>query len=212
MKRLTVLVLGIFLSFNCYAGNPYIGAGFGQAKAKDAGNCSDFSGPGLFNPGYSCSIDDTDTSFDLFLGYAITPNISAELGYVDLGKYTLDASGTVFGTSTPVALNGDIKAKGWTMSAVGTLPLQPSFSLLGRFGFFIWNVDISVNASSGSLSGSASDSASGTDPLFGIGAQWNVNKNLGLRGEWTHYVDVGDENTTGQSDVDNLSISVLYNF
>jgi len=212
MKRLTVLVLGIFLSFNCYAGNPYIGAGFGQAKAKDAGNCSDFSGPGLFNPGYSCSIDDTDTSFDLFLGYAITPNISAELGYVDLGKYTLDASGTVFGTSTPVALNGDIKAKGWTMSAVGTLPLQPSFSLLGRFGFFIWNVDISVNASSGSLSGSASDSASGTDPLFGIGAQWNVNKNLGLRGEWTHYMDVGDENTTGQSDVDNLSISVLYNF
>ena len=208
MKRLAVLLIGVFLSFNCFAGNPYIGAGIGQAKAKDAGDCSDLSG--LLNPGYSCSIDDTDTSFNLFLGYAFSPNLSAELGYVDLGKYTIDASGTVLGT--PVSVNGDIKAKGWTLSAVGTLPIQPSFSLLGRFGFFIWDVDISANASSGALSGSASDSASGTDPFFGIGAQWNVNKQLGVRGEWAHYMDVGDENTTGQSDVDNLSISILFNF
>jgi OOP family OmpA-OmpF porin len=210
MKRLAVLLIGVFLSFNCHAANPYIGAGIGQAKAKDAGDCSDLSG--LLNPGYSCSIDDTDTSFNLFLGYAFSPNLSAELGYVDLGKYTIDASGTVFGTATPVTVNGDIKAKGWTLSAVGTLPIQPSFSLLGRFGFFIWDVDISANASSGALSGSASDSASGTDPFFGIGAQWNVNKQLGVRGEWAHYMDVGDENTTGQSDVDNLSISILFNF
>jgi len=208
MKKSILLLIGVFLSFNCFAGNPYIGAGIGQAKAKDAGDCSDLSG--IYDPGYSCSIDDTDTSFNLFLGYAFLPNLSAELGYIDLGKYNIDASGTVLGT--PVSVNGDIKAKGWTLSAVATFPIQPTFALFGHLGFFNWDVDINASASTGFAAFSGSDSASGTDPLFGIGAQWNVDKKLGVRGEWTRYQDVGDEDTTGQSDVDNLSISVLYNF
>ncbi|MEJ2452337.1 MAG: outer membrane beta-barrel protein [Gammaproteobacteria bacterium] len=213
MRKIITLFVGIFVSFifvplNCYAANTYIGVGIGQSKAKDAGNCSDLAG--LFDPGYSCSIDDTDTSYNFFAGYKFTPNFAAELGYVNLGKYNIAASGTV--SATPVSINGDWEPTGFTLSGVGILPIQPNFSVLGRIGFFNWNVDLNVNASIGGLPGSGSTSSSGTDLLYGVGVQWDANQQFSVRGEYTRYSNVGDENTTGQSDIDNLSISAIYNF
>jgi OOP family OmpA-OmpF porin len=208
MKKLSVLFIGLFVSYNCYAGNAYIGAGIGQAKLKDAGSCTDLSG--LFDPGYLCNIDDSDTSYNLFAGYTFMPNISGELGYIDLGKYNISASGTVIGT--PVSVSGDFKAKGWTVSVVGTLPIQPNFLVLGRLGLFQWDGDLSISAASGATTVSGSESASGTDPLFGVGLQWNVTNKFSVRGEWTRYKNIGDQNTTGQSDIDNLSLNALYNF
>lgn len=209
MKKWIVLVAGFLVSYNCYAANAYLGAGIGQSKAQDPGSCSDLAL--IFDPGYTCSIDDTDTSFNLFAGYQFMPYVSGELGYIDLGKFNIAAAGTSLGT--PLEVSGDIKAKGWTLSVVGTYPIQPNFLLLGRLGIFRWDADLGVSVYSGGVFiGSASESASGTDPLYGVGVQWNVNKQFGVRGEWTRYSNVGDQNTTGQSDVDNLSISVLYNF
>jgi len=208
MKKLIVTVAGIFISFNCFAASMYyVGAGIGQSKVKDPGSCSDLGL--IFNPGYSCSIDDSDTSYNIFAGYKFIPNVSGELGYIDLGKYNINASGTV--GATPSSLSGEFKAKGWTLSVVGTYPVQPNFLLLGRLGLFNWDFDLSASGT-GFFTGGGSLSSSGTDPLYGVGAQWDVNQQVSVRGEWTRYSNVGDQNTTGQSDVDNLSLSVVYNF
>lgn len=208
MKKIIAIIIGIFVSYSCYAANPYVGIGVGQSKAQDAGNCSDLAA--VYDPGYSCSIDDTDTSYNIFAGYKFMPYLSGELGYINLGTYNISASGTV--TGTPVSVSGDFKAKGFTLSAVGTYPIQPNFLLLGRVGIFNWDLDVNLSASSGVFTGTGSMSESGTDPLYGVGLQWNVNQNVSVRGEWTRYQDVGDQNTTGQSDIDNLSISAVYYF
>jgi len=207
MKKLLTVVAGVLISYNCYAANMYVGAGIGQAKVQSPPPCSD---PAFaFDPGYSCSIDDSDTSYNIFVGYKFIPNISGELGYIDLGKYNVAATGTV--STTPSSLSGEFKAKGWTLSVVGTYPVQPNFLLLGRLGLFNWDFDLSQSGT-GFTAGSRSLSSSGTDPLYGVGVQWNANQQVSVRGEWTRYSNVGDQNTTGQSDVDNLSLSVVYNF
>lgn len=207
MKKTVAIIAGIFVSYNCYAANPYVGIGVGQSKAQDSGSCSDVGA--LFDPGYSCSIDDTGTSYNIFAGYNFIPNLSAEVGYVDLGKYNISASGTIGGT--PSSLSGEFKAKGWTLSAVGSFPIQPNFFLLGRLGMFNWDFDLSASGT-GALTGGGSLSSSGTDPLYGVGVQWDINNQFSVRGEWTRYQNVGDQNTTGQSDIDNLSVSAVYNF
>lgn len=208
MKRLIPIVALLLLSSTAFANSFYLGAGAGQSKVKDVGACSSLNG--ILDPGFSCSEDDTDTGIKIFGGMTINPNLAAELGYVDFGKLNVSAAGTYFGT--PVALSGDVKAHALVISAVGTVPVANQFSLLGRIGIAHSTVDVSVSASGSG--GSASDSVSGSndDLMFGFGAQLDINKQVALRAEWERYKNVGDSNTTGQSDIDLLSASVLVNF
>jgi opacity protein-like surface antigen len=63
-----------------------------------------------------------------------------------------------------------------------------------------------------SVFGSASASETGFDPMFGIGGAYNVTDKLAVRIEYEKFLDVGDESTTGQSDVDLLSASLVFRF
>jgi opacity protein-like surface antigen len=45
----------------------------------------------------------------------------------------------------------------------------------------------------------------------GLGAQYNLSKSVGLRAEWERYFEVGD-NTTGEMDIDLISVGVVYKF
>src|SRR5712664_2576499 len=71
----------------------YMGIGIGQSKAKQVGSCSDLNG--VLNPGFSCSIKDTSTGAKLFGGYQFNQYVAAEGSYVNLGKFTMSANGTV---------------------------------------------------------------------------------------------------------------------
>jgi OOP family OmpA-OmpF porin len=59
--------------------------------------------------------------------------------------------------------------------------------------------------------GSASEDKSTTDITFGIGARFDITRNLGIRGEWQRYNDMKDA-FDSKSNVDVLSIGVLYRF
>lgn len=61
---------------------------------------------------------------------------------------------------------------------------------------------------------SASDSADDTSAkgYWGIGAAYRFNKQWSLRAEWERFNKLGDENKTGESDVDLLSVGVVFNF
>jgi opacity protein-like surface antigen len=47
---------------------------------------------------------------------------------------------------------------------------------------------------------------------LGVGAQFNFTKQVGARLEWEKFSDVGDDATTGQSDLELISISVIFSF
>lgn len=172
----------------------YAGVGVGRSKARDA--C---------NPVPSVTItscDDTDTAWRIFGGYRLHRNVAVEMGYADGGKYK--ASGIVSG----VQATGEVKAKAFDFDVVGILPLYEQFSLLAKVGFAAWNLDASGSA----LGLTASQSANGTSFLYGAGAQYDLTRQFGLRLEWQRYADVGDKNTTGQSNVDVIAASVLFKF
>jgi OOP family OmpA-OmpF porin len=201
-------VISIAISSIAQAEGWYGGVGFGNSKIKDDTFCSDASS--LFDPGSSCSSDDTDTGWKVFIGNQFNKNAAIEFGYIDLGKSTGSVSGTVLGI--PATANADGEAKGFNLALVGSLPVSNEFSVLGRIGLFRWDVDVSASANVGGFPGSASDSASGTDLTFGVGAQYDFSKSAGVRVEWETFQDVGDQDSTGQSDIELLSLSLVFRF
>src|SRR5581483_9830432 len=140
--------------------------------------------------GLNC--DKKDTSFRIFGGYQFTPNIAAELGYTDLGK--LKADFPPFGS-------GDISATAWDLSGVFSWPIG-QFGVFGRLGV------ARVEAKPGGIF--VGDSETKTGLTWGLGGQYDFNRNLGLRVEFQRFrADAGGGDT---ADIDNLSLGVLWRF
>lgn len=160
----------------------YVGFGAGQSSLVDEGDVA---------PGGN--IDDADMGWKLFGGYSFHPNLAVEFGYLDLGQF--DGEG---------GLTGSWEATGINVSALGVWPLANQFSLLGKIGATRWDVDNNL--------GGLSASDNGTDLSYGIGAQYDFTPQIAGRFEWERFGDVGDEGSTGQSDLDLLSASIAYRF
>jgi OOP family OmpA-OmpF porin len=165
----------------------YIGGSVGESDA-DEGNAI----PDLITSG---PVDGKDSGMKFFGGYQFNQNLAVELAYVDLGKATY--SGT-FGGS-PVT-GGSVKTSGLNASVVGTLPLNPSFSLFAKAGMFAWE------AKARDITGGApfSDKDDGADLSFGFGGAYNLTKNFSLRAEWEQFEAVDK--------ISLLSVGVAYKF
>ncbi len=118
--------------------------------------------------------DRSDTGFKFFGGYQFHTNWAAEFQFQDVGQYTLTAAGV--GELT-------LRARGYALSAVGTLPVSKDFSLLGKLG--ITRQDYKLRATAGGLSGS--ESRSKTSALVGVGAEYRLTNNLSVRGEYEYF-------------------------
>ncbi|HEU4923406.1 MAG TPA: outer membrane beta-barrel protein, partial [Burkholderiales bacterium] len=142
------------------------------------------------------SCDDKDTAWKILGGYRFTRNLAVEVGYTDFGEQSASRpAGTVTFEATALEVVG-----------VGSLPVADRFSVYGKIGMYRGDTDANDTAFGG---GSASDSNTGL--TFGIGGQYDFTKNLGIRGEWQRYADVGGD-SVGESDVDVLSVGVIWKF
>ncbi len=175
------------LAWNTANAQWYVGWSFGQSTMKDANTQL-----------VGTSFDDTDSAWKVFGGYQFHPNAGVELGYINFG--TFKGSGT--------GLSDNWKANGIHVSVVGTLPLGNEFSLLGRAGLTRWSVDDKFSV--GTASFSAKENR--IDPSFGFGVQYAFTKQLVGRLEYEESKHVGKEATTGKSDIDVLSVGVVYRF
>lgn len=183
-RNVAVLVAASALSIPAYAADTgwYLLTDIGQTKAKD------------FDLGPGVSVDDTDIGFKVGGGYMFHKNIGVEAAYVDLGKFT--ASG--FGQTA------DAKASGEVIAAVLNLPAGDKFAVLARLGF----INATVKVSGGGLSEKSTD----MKMTWGIGAAFFVTPQLGLRLNYDSYNKLGDNDTTGESTVDMISLGVMYKF
>lgn len=179
----------------------YIGGGLGSAKATIA-DC------GI--QGFSCSTNDKASAFKIFGGYRLNKNISFEGGYLNVGQFTQTASGTINGTR--VDAKGKIEGDGVFADVIFTAPVNETFGLFARVGFLSWDVTAKANASGGGRTASNSATASGVSPGYGVGIKIAASEKVDLRGELQRYKNVGDESTTGRSDIDVVSASVLFRF
>jgi OOP family OmpA-OmpF porin len=118
--------------------------------------------------------DEEDTGFRIFGGYQFHRNVAAEVAYGML----LD--------------KGGVEVTSLEVAAVGMFPLANQFSIIGRLGF--------ARLEAEGPGGEGDDS----DFTFGIGAQYDVTRNLGVRLQWQRY------NT--DPELDFLSLGVLWKF
>ena len=146
------------------------------------------------------SCDDKDTAYRVFGGYKFHPNIAVEGGYSPLGE----TSATI-GSSKITA-----EANAWDIVGVGSWPLGNNFSVLGKLGFY--NAEVK-------LGGPVSGKKTTTDLTYGLGGQYDFNRNLGLRLEWNRYSKVkapdatgGGVTVSGDADIDVLSVGALWRF
>ena len=187
----------------------YMGIGVGQSKAKEMGSCSDLNG--VLSPGFSCSAKDTSTGAKLFGGYRFNQYVAAEVSYVDLGKFTMSANGTLFATSNPTTAVASDEPSGFSVDAVGTWPITPEFAVLGRIGVFRWILDDSASVSNSVFTVGTHDKPTGMSADFGVGAKYDFDRKMGVRAEFQRFTSIGN-GTTGKSDVDLISASLVYRF
>jgi OmpA-OmpF porin, OOP family len=165
----------------------YFGGSFGKSDL-DSGNVV----PDLITSG---SVDGDDSGFKIYGGYQFNPYFGMEITYVDLGKATY--SGSFFGQ--PVT-GGSLETTGANFSAVGTIPLNPTFSLFGKLGFFVW--EQKARDTTNGLPFSGKDD--GGDLSLGLGANINLTRNVSLRLEWERF--------EAFDSIDFLSLGVAFRF
>jgi OmpA-OmpF porin, OOP family len=118
--------------------------------------------------------NEDDIGFKIFGGYQFTRNIAAELGY-----------GMLFDKN-------DVEVTALELVAVGMFPIANQFSLIGKLG--LANVEADTP-------GGSEDK---TEITWGIGVQFDVSRNLGVRALWQRYET--------EESVDWLTIGALWRF
>lgn len=200
----------------------YYGLNAGKASADidkvDLDGLADFvistAGPPVTS---TSSLADSKTSWSLFFGYQFSPYLALEAGYLDLGSFpyryqgTADLSasgGGVAATSFDYAFD----FKGYPLSAIGILPLGPIFDLHARVGLFLADSEVKFAASAGAAQIGFTESADSQDLFYGAGAAMNLGDTWSLSLDWVKYDKVGDEETIAETDLDALSLSLIYRF
>jgi OmpA-OmpF porin, OOP family len=172
----------------------YIGAAVGQAEHKDG--CE----------GANISCDEKDAAWKLFGGYQFNRYVAVEAGYADLGESR--ARGTV----GAITVDAKFAVTAFELSAVGTVPVVVDrLSLMLRGGVYRAEAKLSGSGTVGAIVVPVSETDSNFDLTFGLGVRYDFTRNLGVRAEWQRYVDVGTDDV-GKSDIDVLSIGVLWKF
>jgi len=184
-KQLFAVVVGAALAFPLFAQaeGTYIGANVGRSELK----LSDEEG----------SIKKSDTGYKAYAGYDFTQNFGAEAGYVDFGKLTQNDGGAKL----------EVKNHAFYVAATGTLPLNEQFSLFAKAGVAQNRTKLTVSV----LNFRDSESKNKTSAIFGIGAAYNINKNLSAVAEYENFGKVASEDGA-KLKADLLSIGLRYKF
>lgn len=150
--------------------------------------------------------DENDAGFKAYGGYRFTRNLALEGGYARLGKFGFN------GTTAPAAtFANSFKVDGWFVDAVAMIPLQQGFTVLGRVGAYFNELKTSPSAT-GPLTAGPGIKDRDTSLKLGLGAQYDLTPMLAVRAEWEHFRKIGDAATTGQSNINLLSLGMLVKF
>jgi OmpA-OmpF porin, OOP family len=134
--------------------------------------------------------DNPSTGWRLAGGYHFTPNWGAELGYTQSGN------GTINGVN--------YKAESTQIAAVGTYPVNEQFDLFAKLGY-------AMNKLTGDAT-TGCPNCSKNDLMYGVGGQYNFNKQVGLRLQYEDLGKMTDNPGVDNSKATNIALGLVYNF
>ena len=157
MKKIAIAVLLTAFAVPASADDMhmYFGVRAGQAKTNIDSNSFNNSTLTSTNP----------TGWGVLIGHIFSPNLAAEAEYLNLGEIK---AGT-----------GSAKSTGFSLSGVGSFPINDQFSLFGKLGYALI-----TGKPGGSFTGSDIKSKAVT---YGFGGQLNLGPSLGIRLGWDKY-------------------------
>lgn len=211
MKK--VVLAALFAVSSPVFAQGYVGIGFGQSTV-------DIDSSPAF-----VSVDDNDTIFGVFIGTEINKNIAIEGGYIDFGSFGANEVDFLTDGSYDydVVAKHSLEGRAIYAAGIGKMPITNVVDIFAKAGFAFWDVEYSLRGTADvyyatsttyitTLDLSDSESESGIDPMFGVGINIHASDAFMLRAEFVRFMDVGDENTTGQSDVDVIGLSAAVKF
>lgn len=134
--------------------------------------------------------ESADKSWKLFAGVRVNENIVVEGGYVNFGEQTGQDSNNAISQ----------KATAFTLAGVAGFSMNDQIELFGKAGVARWSQEYTVN--------DAKSDNNGTDVLVGMGANYDLGDNMGIRAEWERFKDVGEAAHRG--DIDLLSVGMTF--
>ncbi len=147
----------------------------------------------------SPSLDDTDSSYRLTIGYQLLPYLSLEGGYVDFGKFSATATSDGTGIYPDGILSTATSADGFFIDVKGQIPINKQFSLYGTYGLLSWKSKTVLSVSPVTLERNDNDS------FFGIGGSFNIYDTLALSVDYTFY-------KLDELDVDVFSVGIQFGY
>lgn len=169
-------------------------------------------------------LDDSVSVWGLQLGYRWGKYLATEVGYARLGEanYRLPMLIDVTATDATGSVTDDFLGEravqfvsaGPTISALGMLPVGERLDLHVRAGIYLADTRVTnrirdVEFNNGNIAHRRVD-ASQTEIYGGVGGAWSINESVVLRAEYQKFLDVGDDEKTGESDIDVFNVSVLF--
>lgn len=138
--------------------------------------------------------DDDDSSYMFGVGYAFTENVSIEGAFHDFGSHAsqTDCPPGFACLVVPLLTQADITA--FSLSLVGSYPLNDRWDVYGKLGVTSWDVEFA------GISSAFDDS--GEDLHYGAGLRWSIDDRWKLFAEYER-VDL---------DLDGLSIGIRFDF
>lgn len=130
-------------------------------------------------------------------GYHFSQMMAVEIGYAKFGDSTISYGGIGDATLATHSIQA---------AAVGTFPLNPQFDLIGKLGFS--NNTEELTGTGGFATINASESK--TDLLIGLGAQYNLNSQVGIRAQYESFGKYDSYPNPVKASV--LSVGVAYTF
>ena len=141
-------------------GRFFVSASVGQSELSE-----DFDG---------FDVDDDSTAWRLSFGWRLNDYLALEGGYHNFGRFEEDFD--VDGTPVRVSL----KADGFTLGGVGSIPLGERFNLFGRVGAFFWDGDADLN-------GVTQATPEDTNLYLGLGVRYDLNERFSITGDGSRY-------------------------
>lgn len=205
----------------------YVGADVGTMSVDtDKGDLDSYFLDGLASEGlffdetFSSDLDDSDTTFGLTVGYRFMPYLAVEGQYLDLGEAQYSAAGDLYDPFNKYLATADIStsinSSGFGLSVLGILPIQEAWEVFARVGMYFGDTeaDFSVTLDDGidAITESMSDSKSEEEFFYGIGGGYTFNETWNIRLEYTIFQDIGDDELTGEADLDRFVVGLNYRF
>lgn len=194
----------------------YLGASVGRSDFGDPDDWNDEIYDVLGVLGYSNPSDpdkdDSDVGWKILGGYQFNKYLGVEASYVDFGKAKFDDASALSTLGLPLVGNFKFEAKGGSLAATGTWPFARRFGVFGKLGALYWDAELDGTVSASGVTSSREEDDNGVSVMFGGGGKFDVTERLSLRVEWERYDSVGDEDNTGETDIDLISGGLIYRF